>query len=50
MKKRWVLLASAFGALGMAALAQNKVSIEFWSWYLSPKFDPYLMGVINEFQ
>ncbi len=50
MKKRWLLLASAFGALGLTALAQSKVEIEFWSWYLSPKFDPYLKGVISQFE
>jgi putative chitobiose transport system substrate-binding protein len=50
MKKRWLLLASAFGAVSMGALAQNKTSIEFWSWYLSPKFDPYLKSVIADFE
>jgi putative chitobiose transport system substrate-binding protein len=50
MKKRWLLLASALGAVSMGALAQNKVSLEFWSWYLSPKFDPYLLSVIADFQ
>ncbi|MFN3266306.1 MAG: ABC transporter substrate-binding protein [Deinococcales bacterium] len=50
MKKRWLLFAAAFGAVSVGALAQNKVSIEFWSWYLSPKFDPYLKSVIADFE
>ena len=39
------------GALGISSLAQSsKTEIEFWSWYLSPKFDPYLKGVISDFE
>jgi putative chitobiose transport system substrate-binding protein len=39
------------GAMGISSLAQTqKTEIEFWSWYLSPKFDPYLKGVIADFE
>ncbi len=49
MKKRW-LATVAVVAFGLIAAAQSPVEIEFWSYYLSPKFDPYLLGVIDNFQ
>jgi len=36
--------------LASSALAQQKTQIEFWSWYLSPKFDDFLKGVISDFE
>ena len=44
------LLAVAVVAFSLGALAQGKVQIEFWSWYLSPKFDPFLDGVAKDFE
>ncbi len=45
------LLAVTLMALSLGALAQQKpVQIEFWTWYLSPKFDPFIDGVIKDFQ
>jgi putative chitobiose transport system substrate-binding protein len=52
-KKLWfgAGLLALTGALGISSLAQSgKTEIEFWSWYLSPKFDPYLKGVIADFE
>jgi putative chitobiose transport system substrate-binding protein len=43
------LVTAGFGTAAMVQ-AQGNVEIEFWSWYLSPKFDPYLNGVIASFQ
>ncbi len=36
--------------LASSALAQQKTQIEFWSWYLSPKFDGFIKGVITDFE
>jgi len=47
LKKLWVVAAVAFS---LGALAQQKTQIEFWSWYLSPKFDPFINSVIKDFQ
>ena len=53
MKKR-VLLAGLLGlSLGAGALvarAQQKVEIEFWTFYLSPNFDNYIKSVIADFE
>lgn len=37
-------------ALTGTSLAQSPVSIDFWTFYLSPKFDPYIKGVIADFE
>ncbi|NJK44021.1 MAG: sugar ABC transporter substrate-binding protein [Pleurocapsa sp. SU_196_0] len=50
MKKRVLAAFGIAGAMSIAALAQNKTQLEFWSWYLSPKFDPYLKSVIADFE
>ncbi|MER3481597.1 MAG: sugar ABC transporter substrate-binding protein [Meiothermus sp.] len=44
------LLAVALVAFSLGAFAQGKTQIEFWTWYLSPKFDPFIDGVIKDFQ
>ncbi len=49
MKKRWLVTATCV-ALGLMVSAQSPTEVEFWSWYLSPKYDPYLQGVIEAFQ
>ena len=36
--------------LASSAFAQQKTQIEFWSWYLSPKFDDFIKGVISDFE
>ncbi|MFC4454372.1 sugar ABC transporter substrate-binding protein [Deinococcus sonorensis] len=36
-------------ALGTAA-AQQPVELQFWTWYLSPKFDNYIKSTIDAFQ
>lgn len=46
--KRGIVVALA--ALAMSAAAQGTTQIEFWSWYLSPKFDDYLKGVVADFE
>ena len=54
MKKKFLIgagLLALTGVLGISSLAQSgKTEIEFWSWYLSPKFDPYLKSVISDFE
>ena len=50
MKKRTLLALGLLGAVSVAALAQGNKQLEFWSWYLSPKFDPYLKSVIADFE
>ncbi len=53
MKKRVLVslgIAASLSILSVAALAQQKTQLEFWSWYLSPKFDPYLKSVIADFE
>jgi putative chitobiose transport system substrate-binding protein len=50
MKKRVLVALGLAGAVSVAALAQSGKQIEFWSWYLSPKFDPYLKSVIADFE
>ena len=37
-------------ASAQTAATQSPVSIDFWTFYLSPKFDGYINGVIAEFQ
>ncbi len=44
------ILAAAALMLGMSAFAQSKTQVEFWTWYLSPKFDSYIQGVIADFE
>lgn len=44
------LLAVAVVAFSLGAFAQTKTQIEFWTWYLSPKFDPFIDSVIKDFQ
>ncbi len=36
--------------LASSALAQQKTQIEFWTWYLSPKFDSYIKASIADFE
>ncbi|GAA4008578.1 sugar ABC transporter substrate-binding protein [Deinococcus rubellus] len=36
-------------ALGTAA-AQSPVEVQFWTWYLSPKFDNYIKSTISDFE
>jgi putative chitobiose transport system substrate-binding protein len=50
MKKRTLMAFGLVTAVGVAALAQGTKTLEFWSWYLSPKFDPYLKSVIADFE
>ncbi|WP_425144813.1 ABC transporter substrate-binding protein [Deinococcus sp.] len=52
MKKATLALSLALAAssiLGLAS-AQTPVSIDFWTFYLAPKFDGYINGVIADFQ
>ncbi|SMB79274.1 ABC transporter substrate-binding protein [Deinococcus hopiensis] len=52
MKKLKLLtlaFALATGAAGTAA-AQQPVEVQFWTWYLSPKFDAYIKDTIAAFE
>lgn len=44
------LLAVVVVAFSLGAFAQTQTQIEFWTWYLSPKFDPFIDSVIKDFQ
>lgn len=48
MLKKALMVSAALG-MGLG-FAQQKVEIEFWSWYLSPKFDNYLKDTIKDFE
>jgi len=48
MLKKLVFVSLAL--LASSAVAQQKTEIEFWSWYLSPKFDDFIKGVISDFE
>jgi putative chitobiose transport system substrate-binding protein len=48
--RKFLLLVMVMAGLGAFALAQGQTQITFWSWYLSPKFDNYLKGVISDFE
>lgn len=50
MNKRLTLTLALTATLTTSALAQQPVQIEFWTWYLSPKFDDYIGGVVKEFE
>ncbi|PYE55396.1 ABC transporter substrate-binding protein [Deinococcus yavapaiensis] len=45
-----VSLALISTGLTSSAFAQQKTQIEFWTWYLSPKFDNFIKGVIADFE
>ncbi|GGR25562.1 ABC transporter substrate-binding protein [Deinococcus ruber] len=44
------LAGSSILGLASAAVTQSPVSIDFWTFYLAPKFDGYINGVIADFQ
>ncbi|WP_027481927.1 ABC transporter substrate-binding protein [Deinococcus pimensis] len=49
--KRFAMLSLALALTSSTvALAQKPVEIEFWTFYLSPKFDDYINGVIKAFE
>lgn len=48
--RKVLLFVMVMVGLGAFALAQGQTQITFWSWYLSPKFDNYLKGVISDFE
>lgn len=43
------LLVAGAMALSLSAFAQTK-TIEFWTWFLSPTFDPFINSVIKDFE
>lgn len=50
---RLLTLGLAFSATSghlSTAAAQQPVEIQFWTWYLSPKFDPYIKTTIAAFE
>ncbi|MEF2278500.1 sugar ABC transporter substrate-binding protein [Deinococcus sp. YIM 134068] len=46
---RTLTLALVASTLGSAS-AQQRVELDFWTFYLSPKFDDYIKGVIADFE
>lgn len=50
MRKNLTLGLALAAALAGPALAQQKVEITFWTWYLSPKFDQYIKDTIAAFE
>lgn len=43
-------LSLSLGTVVSTAAAQQKVELQFWTWYLSPKFDDYIKTTIAAFE
>lgn len=50
MKKIALVTSGLLAALSISAASAEKVQIEFWTWYLSPKFDNYIKDTIASFE
>lgn len=48
--KKLRLLALGFALTAGTASAQQPVELQFWTWYLSPKFDSYIKDTIAAFE